>query len=110
MNKWQIICPLVAMAIAAVVFATIFGRRQHRSFIVVASHSIGSDLIASTNSSHLVRLGPDLTARLGDLLSSTTHVAGVHLGDLPAPFGDGRACSRIVLTNQAGRGLAIRLR
>ena len=109
MNKWQIICPLVAMAIAALVFLRIASRGQHRAYIVAASDNIGRDLIVSTNSPHLVRVGPDLTARLGELLSATTHVAAVSLGDAPAPFGDGRACSRVVLTNEQGRGISIRL-
>ena len=98
------------MALAAVVLARIIGKQEHRSFIVVASRSIGHDLITSTNSSHLVRLGPDLTSKLGELLTATTRVSSVLLGDAPAPFGDGTACSRLVLTNEAGRSLAIRLR
>src|SRR4051812_24955130 len=110
MNKWQIICPVAAMLIAALVFGIIAVRGQHRGFISVASRSIGGDLIASTNSSHLVRIGPDLQAYLAELLSARTHIAAVLLGDEPSPIGDGTACSRLVLTNDAGRGLLIRLR
>ena len=110
MNKWQIICPVVAMLIVGLVFGIVAVRGQHRGFISVASRSIGGDLIASTNSSHLVRIGPDLQAHLSELLSARTHVADVLLGDEPSPFGDGAACSRLVLTNDAGRGLLIRLR
>jgi hypothetical protein len=109
-NKWQIICPVVALLIVGLVFGVIAIRGQHRGFIGVASRSIGGDLIASTNSSHLVRIGPDLQAHLSELLSARTHVADVLLGDEPLPFGDGTACSRLVLTNEAGRGLLIRLR
>ena len=60
MNKWQIICPVVAMLIAGLVVGVIALRGQHRGFINVASRAIGSDLIASTNSPHLVRVGPGL--------------------------------------------------
>jgi hypothetical protein len=110
MNKWQIICPMVALLVVGLAFGFIALRGQHRGFISVASRSIGDDLIASTNSSHLVRIGPDLKTRLSELLSVRTHIADVLLGDEPAPIGDGTACSRLVLTNDAGRGLLIRLR
>jgi hypothetical protein len=88
MNKWQIICPVAAMLIAALVFGIIAVRGQHRGFISVASRSIGGDLIASTNSSHLVRIGPNLQAHLAELLSARTHIAAVLLGD--EPFADWR--------------------
>jgi hypothetical protein len=109
-NKWQIICPVVALLIVGLVFGVIAIRGQHRGFISVASRSIGGDLITATNSSHLVRIGPDLQARLSELLSARAHVADVLMGDEPSPFGDGTACSRLFLTNDAGRGLLIRLR
>ena len=57
MNKWQIICPAVAVLVAGMVFGIVAVRGQHRGFITVASRSIGSDLIRATNSSHLVRIG-----------------------------------------------------
>jgi hypothetical protein len=98
------------MLIVGLVFGIIAIRGQHRGFISVASRSIGGDLIASTNSSHLVRIGPDLQARLSELMAARTHVADVLLGDEPSPYGDGTASSRLVLTNDAGRGLLIRLR
>ncbi len=110
MSKWQIICPVVAILIAGLGSGITAVRGQHRGFISVASRSIGGDLIATTNSPHLVRIGPGLQARLSELLSVRTHVAEVLLGDEPSPFGDGTACSRLVLTNDAGRGLLIRLR
>jgi hypothetical protein len=109
-NKWQIICPVVALLIVGLVFGVIAIRGQHRGFISVASRSTGGDLIASTNSSHLVRIGPDLQARLAELLSSRTHIADVLLGDEPSPYGDGAASIRLILTNEAGKGLLIRLR
>ena len=110
MNKWQIICPVVTFLIAGIVFGVIFSANQHRSFISVASHTIGRDLITSTNSSHLDTLDPDLQDRLSRLLSTPTRVAEVILGDEALPYGDGSACSRLVLTNQTGQALLIRLR
>ena len=110
MNKWQIICPLVVIAVAGLTFGVIHERGEHRSFISVASHSIGSDLIVATNSSHLVHIGPDLHTRLSELLGTRAQVSTVLLGDDPSPIGDGSACSRVVLTNDVGQGLLIRLR
>lgn len=110
MNKWQIICPVVALLLAATVFAVISGRSHRRAFVSAASQAVGRDLIASTNSARLVGINSDLQARLSSLLGSPTHVASVLFGDEPAPLGDGRACSRLVLTNNSGDGLLIRLR
>jgi hypothetical protein len=110
MNKWQIICPVAALLVVGMVMAVVATRGQRRGIIIAASSSIGHDLITVTNSSHLVRLGPHLRARLSELLGSQTHVAAVLPGDAPAPDGDGQACSRLVLTNNAGQRLLIRLR
>jgi hypothetical protein len=110
MNKWQIICPVAALVVAAMVIGVVAKRSQHRSVISMASRSLGSELIAATNSPHLVRMSPYLRARLEQLLSSPTHVASVLPGDEAPPIGDGSACSRLVLTNNAGQRLLLRLR
>ncbi len=110
MNKWQIICPVVAMLVFGSVLGILALRGPHRGYINVASHSIGNDLIMSTNSPQLVHIGPDLQARLSALLSARTYVAGVLMGDDLAPYGDGTACSRLMLTNEIGGRLLIRLR
>jgi hypothetical protein len=110
MNKWQIICPIAALLVVGMVMAVVATRTQHRGIIIAASSSIGHDLITATNSSHLVRVNPFLRSRLSHLLGSPTHVAAVLPGDTPAPAGDGQACSRLVLTNNAGQRLLIRLR
>jgi hypothetical protein len=116
MNKWRIICPLVAILVALLVFGAIQGRKEHRYFISMATGSIGNDLIAGTNSSALVPRPNDngmllhLQGRLSDLHSSPLHIAAVLLGDEPRPTGDGSACSRLVLTNEAADGILIRLR
>ena len=110
MNKWQIICPVATMLVVGMVMAVVATRGQYRRIIIAASSSIGHDLITVTNSSRLVRLGPHLRARLSELLGSPTHVAAVLPGDAPRPDGDGSACSRLVLTNNAGQRLLIRLR
>jgi hypothetical protein len=74
-----------------------------------ASLSIGRELISATNSQHLIQVSPDLQARMAELLASPTRISSVVLGDMAPPMSDGKACSRLVLTNDAGRGLLIRL-
>ena len=110
MNKWQIICPLSLMLSIGLVFGMITIRSQHREFINVAARSIGSDLIASSRSSHLVYFGSALQTSLSELKSTRAQVADVLFGDEMPPAGDGMAACRLVLTNDAGKGLIIRLR
>jgi hypothetical protein len=98
------------MLVVGLAFGIVVVKGQRRGFISVASRSIGEDLITSTNSSHVVRIGPGLQAALSELLSAPAHVADVLMGDEPSPIGDGKACSRLVLTNDIGKGLLIRLR
>src|SRR6185295_11251662 len=99
MNKWQIICPLVTLTLVAVVFARISGANHCRAYVYAHSRMIGQELVATTNSPHLVHIGPGLTQRLSEFLAFPTGVAGVELGDEPAPIGNGRACSRVIITN-----------
>jgi hypothetical protein len=110
MNRWQIICPVVAIAIFALATALIHGRKEHDYFIRMTTYGVGRDIIETTNSSHLIKIGPGLQARLSELLVSPTHIATVLLGDEPPPIGDGSACSRLVLTNEVADGVVIRLR
>ena len=110
MNKWQIICPVVALLIAGLAFAIIRSKDHRNYFISRMSYSIGRDLIKATNSAHLVRIEPDLEAGLAELLSSTSRVSSVLLGDEPSPSQNGTASCRLVLTNVAGKALLIRLR
>src|SRR5438105_4317394 len=110
MNKWQIICPVVAIAIFALVTAMIHGRKERDHFIQMKTYGVGRDIIETTNSSHLTEIPPGLQARLSELLVSPTHIATVLLGDEPSPIGDGSAGSRLALTNEIADGVVIRLR
>jgi hypothetical protein len=109
-NKWQIICPVVSIGIVAVVFAMISGRSHHRYFIYAHSRMVGEELAATTNSPHLVQIGPGLQKRLSDFLVLPAGLSDVLIGDEPSPIGDGSACSRVVLSNATGGRLGIRLR
>lgn len=71
---------------------------------------IGQELIATTNSARLVHIGSGLYGRLATFLTSPAGVADVLLGDEASPIGDGRACSRLVVSNASGVRLGIRLR
>jgi hypothetical protein len=88
-NKWQIICPVVAIAIVAVVFAMLSGRNHHRYFVYAHSRMIGEDLVATTNSPHLVQVDPALQKRLSEFLVSPAGLSDVLIGDEPSPNGDG---------------------
>lgn len=113
MNKGPIFWLLVAIAIVAAVAGMLFVRdavEGRRYFITIATASAGRELIEVTNASHWIRVGPELLGDLSGLLASPTHINKVVLGDDRPPVGDGHASSRLVLTNELGRGLAMRLR
>lgn len=109
----QIICPLVAIAIAGLIMAVRHGhghRRSYLNYVALTSHQIGTDLTTKTNSELLVELEPGLRAELSDLMRAETTVAAMHFGDESPPRGNGKADSRLVLTNTLAEGLLIRLR
>ncbi|HRY49498.1 MAG TPA: hypothetical protein P5186_15720 [Candidatus Paceibacterota bacterium] len=110
MNKWQIICPLVAIAIVAVVFAMVSGRNHHCYYVYAQTRMIGQELITATNSTRLVQIGSGFRKRLSEFLVSPAGVAEVELGDEPSPIGDGTACSRVIVSNATGGRLGMRLR
>src|SRR5688572_80679 len=89
MNKWKIAYRVAAILIVMLAFGIITVRGQRRHFLTEASRSIGNDLIASTNSSRLIRIGPDLQSHLAELLSEPTHVAAILFGDEPKSVENG---------------------
>jgi hypothetical protein len=109
MNKWQIICPLVAIGLVAVAFGVMHVRNEQRGFMSVATRSVAEDLVHMTNSDHLATIEPQLHSKLSEFLASTGFVAEIRLGDDPKPSGGAKACSRFVLTNRLGHVLAARL-
>jgi hypothetical protein len=109
MKKWQITCLISAILIAGLAFEILTIRRQHRQFVNDSLRSIGSDLITSAYSPRLLRVSPDLHARLSELRSARTRVGDVLFGDEMTPTGQGTAWCRLLLTNDAGKGLLLRL-
>lgn len=73
------------------------------------TESIGHELITTTNSPHLAGIDSELRARLSELFSSRASIALVSVGDEQTSGGPGKAWSRLVLTNDAGERLALRL-
>jgi hypothetical protein len=112
MNKRTILKLAAAIALVALIVGTCFvdsslkARRYARQIFI---GNIGAWLVQTTNSTDLVGLTPELQADLRVLLASPTE-RWVCLGDEPPPVGDGRASARLVLTNQMGRVLTLRLR
>ncbi|HYG35351.1 MAG TPA: hypothetical protein VEC99_11230 [Clostridia bacterium] len=88
----------------------ISGRNHHRYFVYAHSRMVGEELAATTNSPHLVQIGSSLQKRLSEFLLPPAKLSLVLIGDEPPPIGDGAACSRVVLSNAAGKRLGIRLR
>jgi hypothetical protein len=109
MNKWQIICPLITIALVVLTFGLIQEYNERRGFLFAATSSIAWDLVHTTNSEHLAAMEPELRARLSEFLASTGHVAAIALGDESPPIEAGKACSRFVLTNGLGEGLRMLL-
>ena len=110
MNRTQLIALLVALAIAgAVAFLSMSGPRDPRA-LAAQTMQIGQELIATTNSPRLVVIGAGLKVRLAQLLASPTLIEEVLPGDEPQPLGDGKATTRLILKNQNGERLGIRLR
>jgi hypothetical protein len=68
------------------------------------------ELIKNENSPRLVSIGAGFRQELGQLLNSRTQVADVLIGDEPAPIGNGSADSRLLLLNDEGKCLGVRLR
>lgn len=109
MSKWQIICPVSAMALVAVLLVLSSGSRHRRYHLFAQTRMIGQELITTRNSPRLLPLGSDAEKRLAEFLSSGASAAAVMLDDEPPPVGDGTAASRLILSNAAGETLGIRL-
>jgi hypothetical protein len=113
MNKGPIFWLLVALGLIAVIEGFYFVTNAiegRRNWIVIATMQAGQELIEVTNATRWIRADSELRARVSDLLASPTHINNVLLGDDRKPIGDGHASSRLLLTNELGRGLAVRLR
>ncbi len=110
-NKGPIFWLIVAFCLVAGVAGVSIlsdGLKAGRYARQIYVSNVGAWLISTTNSPDLGELSPELQADLRVLLASPT-VRWVRLDDEPPPVGDGRACARLILTNQVGRALTLRL-
>lgn len=112
MSKATVIRLLVAAVLIVIVAAAWFLARanQERQYaMLIISMSVGADLVHTNYSRSLAGVTPELQADLNRLLASPTRCI-VRSGDERPPLGDGQAYTRLLLTNEAGQVLTLRLR
>jgi hypothetical protein len=109
-RKWEIICPVAAILLTAVIFAVIHFRNEQRGLRLMMAQQIGEDLIASKDSKFVVRVGDGLRAKLSEYTAGHAKVTDVRVGDDPSPIGNGSASNCVILSNDAGGVLSIRLK
>ncbi|MGV3754067.1 MAG: hypothetical protein ACO1QS_01640 [Verrucomicrobiota bacterium] len=109
MNKRQVLYPAVVIGLVLLVGAYVHRQRQRTQFVAMMAGKIGQELVTTTNSVHLDRVGSGLRGQMASLLQARTQVAKVTMGDAPKPLGDGKAHCQLVLTNKLGKGVVIRL-
>ena len=108
LNKTQVLCAVGGLLLVLAVVAIYHGRHHTNVFILAQTRTIGAELLADTNSSKLIRIGPALNQQLTHLLASASAIEAVRLGDVP--IGNGEACSHVILSNASGKRLGIRFR
>jgi hypothetical protein len=96
------------LSVAAGAWLSARAKRRQRDLVLALSLSVGSDLVHKSGSQALVGVTPELEAALKEMHNSPTQAVIQPGDDEPAP-GGGRAQARLVLTNQAGKTLALRL-
>jgi hypothetical protein len=109
-SRIQIVNLVLLIVMIAAGAALWQGRQKHHRRLLNETQRIGNDLITTTNSSALDRVGWGLRVKLHEFLDPKTRVAAVLLDDEPEPIGNGTASIRLFLTNGRGENLGIRLR
>lgn len=107
--KQQVIALGILLILGCVGLAVVNGLRHRQSFVLGHTRNVGLDLVAHTNSTHLARINPLLHQQLAHLLRAPTHIEKTLAGDEPPPLGNGKACSRLILSNENGERMGIRL-
>jgi hypothetical protein len=112
MSRAMVIRLVGAVVLLVVVAGAWFLARakQERQYaMLMISMSVGADLVHTNYSRSLNGVTPELQADLNRVLASPTRCI-VRSGDERPPLGDGRAYTRLLLTNEAGQVLTLRLR
>jgi len=107
---------MMRLAIGAAVLIVVAGawlaaraKQERRDLMLALSMSVGADLVHGTTSQALTGVTPELQSDLKLIHASPTR-AVIQPGDDDPPVVDGRAHARLVLTNEAGQTLTLRLR
>jgi hypothetical protein len=107
---------IVRFAIGAAILIVVAGawfaaraKQERRDLVLALSMSVGADLVHSTNSQALTGVSAALQSDIKIVQASPTR-AIIQPGDDDPPLGDGHAQARLVLTNEAGQTLTLRLR
>jgi len=112
MNTTGIVRIAIGAALLVIVAGAWFSARakqRQRDLMMALSLSVGSDLVHKSTSQALTGVTPELEAALKEMHNSTME-AVIQPGDDDPALGGGRAQARLVLTNEAGKTLTLRLR
>ena len=112
MSTGTIVRLAVGVAILVVVASAWLAARakqERRDLMLALSMSVGADLVHGTNSRGLMDVSAALQSDIKLIQASPTR-AIIQPGDDDPPLGDGNAKARLVLTNEAGQTLTLRLR
>ncbi len=112
MSTSTIVRILAAAALLILVASAWFAaraKRERQDLMLSLSMSVGADLVHATNSHALTGVSAALQSDIKLIQASPTR-AIIQPGDDGPPLGDGRAQARLVLTNEAGQALTLRLR
>jgi hypothetical protein len=84
-------------------------KQERRDLMLALSMSVGADLVHATSSQALTGVTAELQSDIRLIQASPTR-AIIQPGDDAPPLGDGSARARLVLINEAGQTLTLRLR
>ncbi len=112
LNKWQLICPVGAMGLVALVAGVLAIRSfnsSHKDLYFPRASIVGEDLVTKTNSEFLTSVTPELKSNLVALFSSPARLESLRHGELnpDEPSTDDALLS---LANEAGGRLQLTLR
>jgi hypothetical protein len=104
---------IAAGAVILIVMASAWfaarAKQERRDLALALSMSVGADLVHGTNSQAVTGITPELQSDIKLIHASPTR-AIIQPGDDDPAAGGGRANVRLVLTNEAGQTLTLRLR
>ena len=107
---------IVRIAVGAAILILVAGawfaarvKEERRDLMLALSMSVGADLVHGTNSQALTGVTAELQSDLKLIHASPTR-AIIQPGDDDPPVGGHRAQARLLLTNEAGHTLTLRLR